>query len=307
MNRLKWRIKGILSFLRFQKDLRAAMCLAQSNWQLSSSHPICFIAGCGRSGTTLLGQLLAKHPDITYFNEPRSYWMAIASRTDIWGYCPQLPSPDTLLMPSPSEDEIIRFHALFGKVGQASRFLLEKTPENIFRLPWLLGLSPQAKLIHIVRNGYDVIRSIQKESSFDIPYGLKDMNNWYGAESRKRRLLARSAQSVGINSVIVESCITSCDWAALEWICSLQAFSRNKQLFAAANVFELRYEDLTEATWENYNNLLSFLDLPCPVGLQKEIISFVRSRQKPSASPVLSPRIRELFETESIAHKYPTP
>jgi hypothetical protein len=30
-----------------------------------------FIVGCGRSGTTILGEMLGRHPQLAYLNEPR--------------------------------------------------------------------------------------------------------------------------------------------------------------------------------------------------------------------------------------------
>ena len=33
-----------------------------------------FIIGCGRSGTTILGDTLSKHPKIEYLNERRDLW-----------------------------------------------------------------------------------------------------------------------------------------------------------------------------------------------------------------------------------------
>ena len=42
-----------------------------------------FIVGCGRSGTTALGEVLGRHPLLAYLNEPRDIWL-YEPRTDIW-------------------------------------------------------------------------------------------------------------------------------------------------------------------------------------------------------------------------------
>jgi hypothetical protein len=42
-----------------------------------------FIIGCGRSGTTILGQVLSAHPEVYYLFEPYHLWAAIDPMTDV--------------------------------------------------------------------------------------------------------------------------------------------------------------------------------------------------------------------------------
>ena len=35
-----------------------------------------FLIGCGRSGTTILGERVDRHPPVTYLYEPRAPWAA---------------------------------------------------------------------------------------------------------------------------------------------------------------------------------------------------------------------------------------
>ena len=43
-----------------------------------------FIIGCGRSGTTILGDTLSRHPKIKYLNERRDLWHKSYPEFDIW-------------------------------------------------------------------------------------------------------------------------------------------------------------------------------------------------------------------------------
>ena len=47
------------------------------------SRPV-FIIGCGRSGTTILGETLSRHSKVTYLNERRDLWFSAYPETDIW-------------------------------------------------------------------------------------------------------------------------------------------------------------------------------------------------------------------------------
>ena len=48
-----------------------------------SFHPV-FIIGCGRSGTTILGETLSSHPKIKYLNERRTLWHRAYPEFNIW-------------------------------------------------------------------------------------------------------------------------------------------------------------------------------------------------------------------------------
>jgi hypothetical protein len=45
--------------------------------------PPLFVVGCGRSGTTILGNLIGIHPGVTYLNEPYHLWAAIDPALDL--------------------------------------------------------------------------------------------------------------------------------------------------------------------------------------------------------------------------------
>ena len=83
---IKWRVKGLIEYLHFQEKVLKAKVFSRMKY-MGEASPVCFIAGCGRSGTTFLGRILSMHPGIAYLEEPRNYWIAINKKTDVWGYC----------------------------------------------------------------------------------------------------------------------------------------------------------------------------------------------------------------------------
>ena len=41
-----------------------------------------FVVSCGRSATTLLGELMAAHPEVRYLHEPCHFWAAVEPTTN---------------------------------------------------------------------------------------------------------------------------------------------------------------------------------------------------------------------------------
>ncbi len=113
--------------------------------------PIILI-GAGRSGTTLLGELLALHPDVAYWGEPRPIWMhGNAYRRD------------HLLRAEHLTPRIARYiDRRFGDfldVSGRTRFL-EKTPSNCLRIEFIRTLYPDARFLNLIRDGRAVVRSM---------------------------------------------------------------------------------------------------------------------------------------------------
>ncbi len=110
------------------------------------------IVGSPRSGTTLLGELLARHPDVAYWEEPRPIW----SQGNAWRDDDRLTAAD--LTPSIARRIDHRFADCLAKSGR-TRFA-EKTPSNTLRLPFLRALYPDARLVHLVRDSRAVVHSM---------------------------------------------------------------------------------------------------------------------------------------------------
>lgn len=129
------------------------------------SKPI-VILGAARSGTKMLANLLKKHPDVAYLEEPNYIW----KRTNGWVGHDMLPA----LLATPELIEQIR--EIFFKYTEKrckTRFC-EKTPANTLRLPFVLKVLPDAKIVHILRDGRDV--------------SVSSRNCWLGRESKRSAL-----------------------------------------------------------------------------------------------------------------------
>src|SRR5687768_6763980 len=120
--------------------------------------PPVFIVGCGRSGTTALGRLLGEHPNVVYLNEPRALWK-LDPRTDVWsGDVPEARLDLDDVHPTIRS----RLRAAFFAKAADDDLLVEKTPINSFRIDYIRAVFPRARFLHLLRNGLDVARSIER-------------------------------------------------------------------------------------------------------------------------------------------------
>lgn len=125
-----------------------------------------FIVGCYNSGTTLLHNLLAQHPDVAAFTTegveltdqlPRSehfgwprMWLACWERMTI----PEGPE---------SAERAARIKRQWSRwLPRGRRFVVEKSITNATRMPFLQAHFQPASFIHIVRNGYAVAAGIRR-------------------------------------------------------------------------------------------------------------------------------------------------
>lgn len=111
------------------------------------------IVGAPRSGTSFLGRVLSRHPDLAYTNEPRLIWR--------WGN----DHKSDRLQPSDASPRVvshIRSQLLDHlKQGDGVR-LLEKHPSNALRMDFVETVLPGCQFVHILRDGYEAALSIRE-------------------------------------------------------------------------------------------------------------------------------------------------
>ena len=141
-----------------------------------------FIVGCPRSGTTLLQSLLASHESILSFPESKFFVHLFPARDEPkWrlylGLGMRRTRPQSCLflkeighpdlsdrLPSvPFLNSYTRFFV--NSLDEVTRrnkksFWIEKTPDHLAHIHYIDAAIPQAKFIHIVRSGRDVVASL---------------------------------------------------------------------------------------------------------------------------------------------------
>lgn len=173
-----------------------------------SSISVFFLVGCSRSGTTWLQSLLAAHPEVGSFPESQFFHYLLPSQYERRRYALGLISGRLRPRLKTFFDEIGRPELLdclpqlifiqhytrsFIKIlkslaaEQEKTVLLEKTPDHIYYLESIEKFVPEAKFIHLIRNGSDVVASLYEATHrYPQPWGgVRDIdvciNDWMRA------------------------------------------------------------------------------------------------------------------------------
>jgi len=130
-----------------------------------------FIGGCGRSGTTLFKEVLNRHPRLACGPETSLFGLpfSIDNIAVPWGMdraellAMQAACPNLLAFADRFAD---RFLAQEGK----ERWV-EKTPNNVRAIGPILSWYPNARFIHVIRDGRDVACSLRHHPKERIEHG----------------------------------------------------------------------------------------------------------------------------------------
>lgn len=150
----------------------------------TAGSPFPFVVGCGRSGTTLLRAMLDSHPDVAVPDEvsfivrfsqpqhavhygwprrfdPDRFGALLQTNASFrrWGFERQ-DLRETLANPPAANfpDAVRRLYRRWAERAGKSRYA-DKTPMHVLHLNRLAGLFPEARFVHVIRDGRDVASS----------------------------------------------------------------------------------------------------------------------------------------------------
>jgi len=253
-----------------------------------------FIVGSGRSGTTLLGDILDLHPSICCWYEP--YFILDRYFRS---------APNDCRVAKEANDNVKRhIKKAFDhyRHRRKCQTVVDKSPRNSLKIPFLLEIFPKAKFIHMVRDGRDVTLSIYKE--WQKRQEILQNRNFFQALQRIRKFLARQPllehkfaaimfemgdfknlfrrnlvfqrykrwegrigwgpRFEGWQTVIDR--VSTLEFSALQWAKCLEAIVTARIKIESDRFLEIRYEDFLKQPKKILKGIFEFLAVPFPSG-----------------------------------------
>jgi len=177
-----------------------------------------FICGMPRSGTTLVEQMIARHPAVNG-----------AGEVDILSGLPDH-YPEEVASLTAEEIRVLSdaYLARLPMMPRDGKMVTDKTPQNVFFLGLIQVLFPKAKIIHCRRDRRDVALSCYfqnfRASGLDWASSLADINRYIDAEER---MIAhwQSTLSIDIHEIAYEDVVNDLegegrkliDYLGLDW------------------------------------------------------------------------------------------
>lgn len=245
-----------------------------------------FILGCGRSGTTILGTALSKHPEITYLNEPRHIWFAAYPETDIWTRKAAVRSGKVVLTDADvARAKSTKLSRLFrlATIINGKPVLIEKLPINNFRLKFINGIFPDARFIHIYRCGLEVAQSMEKASL---------RGKWFASNKYKWDQLVQLASSHEDTAGLPALCENYFDKGLLEWRLSMKAVTDFFRVMPEELYCEVSYDEFVDNPVVTINRLLAFIGLRENEKLDNFVLSNVSRKSREMGHDDLTEKAR---------------
>ena len=258
-----------------------------------------YLIGCGRSGTTVCGEVLRRHRHVRYFFEPYHLWATIDPTIDVLNLY-QLGAASFILDADRcTEESRRRFNRLLLDRAHSAgaSLMLEKTPFNACRIGYLDALTPNCKFIHLVRDGVDVARSIER-LSLDRGYGIvgkPDLNRWWGRAGSKWTALSADGAAANYFNDEIPLLLSYESKGAYEWLVSLAEVDRWRDRLGQ-RLLEITYDALTENPEKILREICQFLDLPAPAKwLAASARQIDKARRNFGVPLVLPPAMADAF------------
>lgn len=281
--------------------------------------PPIIILGNTRSGTTIVQKVTAVHPEVVDWYEPRTLWLyADPGRAhDEFGE-------------DDATDKVkrhVRAQFLKYQKQHGNRVVMEKTPANILKIPYVRAIFPEATYLFIVRNPFSFISSVELKwqrtlTTKGIRRRLKStpvtqLHHYAGRFIRQyvdKRVLGRKYQSIwGPRYKGIDQDVQTHDLLtviARQWsVCSRKA-EQDLAHFGPGEILRLRYEDFVEDPLSNMERVCDHCGIALTDGMKKFAREKVRADLQEKwrrFDPQALARVLPEIEGEMTRHGYEVP
>jgi hypothetical protein len=262
-----------------------------------------FILGSPRSGTTILENVLNCHPEIAEWYEPYYLWEHHFScaESDVW--------PGEQLTEKVRAAIHREFRIFARKAGKP--IVLDKYPYHAFNFLMIYRIFPDAKWIHILRDGRDVTLSLYKEwlkrtamvTNRDFKQLFLTARDMLGRQRYFRHKLMAVSHEIRSNASFnpllylnksrwkgkagygprftgwneIMDQYSPLQFVAMQWVKSVEAVRANWAKLPEENRIEIRYEDFLNSPEEVLKEILQVLEVDCPFDFFRNIPNIKRN------------------------------
>jgi hypothetical protein len=197
-----------------------------------------FITGCARSGTTWVLDIYGAHPDVAVVSESWLFSPAagvLPLLSDAHWSTDKRGLPQGLGRVLSKEDFLAELRAFLAQLLGRSlvdgqRFLVEKSPNHVWNMDKIAEVFPEARFVHVLRDGRDVAVSLLAAGASWAPH-------W------------------------TQSAAGSIQQAASTWRLAVEQAVAAKPLLGD-KLLEVRYEDLHRDPASTCRRLFEFAEIP---------------------------------------------
>jgi len=251
--------------------------------------PPILLFGNTRSGTTIVQKVLSTHPDIVEWYEPNALWL--------YGDPGRVHDEFDKSDATDRVKHYIRKRFLKYQKQHGNRVVVEKTPQNILRIPYVRAIFPEATFLFIVRNPFSFISSVEYKwqrpvTGSGILRRLKDMpasqiHHWvrrYIVQQIYKRVLRRKYLSIwGPRYRGIQDDLKTHDLLtviARQWsVCSSKA-EKDMAAFENGQILRLKYEDFVEDPISDLERICAHCGLEMTGDMLKAARGMVKSDRK---------------------------
>jgi hypothetical protein len=251
--------------------------------------PPIFLFGNTRSGTTIVQKVMSTRQDIAGWYEPNALWLY----ADPGRIHDEFDESDA----TKRVKRYIRQRFLKYQEQHGNCVVLEKTPQNILRIPYVRAIFPEAAFLFIVRNPFSFISSVELKwqrpvTGSGIVRRLKDMpmsqlHHWvrrYLMQQFNKRILRRKYLSIwGPRYRGIQDDLKKHDQLtviARQWsVCSLRA-EKAMASFEDGRVLRLKYEDFVDDPISDLERICAHCGLEMSTDMVNAAREMVKSDRK---------------------------